>query len=395
MSTNLSPERLDYLLERYAANRCTPQELLELMEALRQGGGEEAIHRRLQGIWKEGADKEEGPSLDKERIFNAIVGDEPVTPVRPLWRRGAAAAAVVLLLGGAIYWYARPGKGAPAGGVATADVKKDIAPGGSKAVLTLSDGTDIVLDSTRNGAVSRQGGSVVMKRDGGELAYQAAASSARATSELVYNKITTPKGGKYRVVLPDGSKVWLNAASVLRFPTAFTGSDRTVELWGEAYFEIEKDKNRPFYVKANNMQVSVLGTSFNIMAYEEEGVVRTTLLDGAVQVTGTSGTSLQLSPGQEARCWENGELKLIKETNTDETVAWKNDQFYFRGADIQAIMRQLARWYDIDVVYGGAVNGKFYAKIPRNTNLSIVLRALALTNKLNFTQEGKRVTVMP
>ncbi|HVU56875.1 MAG TPA: FecR family protein [Puia sp.] len=398
---NLSPERLDYLLERYAANRCTPQELLELMEAMQQDGGEEIIHRRLERIWREGAEVDEGSLPDRERIFNAITGDASVVPAsgrRSLWRWVPAAAAVIVLLCGAGYWYARSMRGVPPGeaGGAAPVVKKDIAPAGNKAILTLSDGTDVVLDSAPDGAVSRQGGSMVMKKGGGELAYQAAANAERrALSEPVYNKITTPRGGKYMVVLPDGSKVWLNAASVLRFPTTFTGSDRTVELWGEAYFEIEKDKSKPFYVKANHMQVSVLGTSFNIMAYEEEGVVRTTLLDGAVQVMGPSGSSLRLSPGQEVRCGKDGALQLVKDALPEESVAWKNDLFYFRGADIQSIMRQLARWYDIDVAYAGAVNGKFYAKIPRNTNLSIVLRALALTNKLNFTQEGKKVTVIP
>jgi ferric-dicitrate binding protein FerR (iron transport regulator) len=181
----------------------------------------------------------------------------------------------------------------------------------------------------------------------------------------------------------------------MRFPTSFTGGDRTVELSGEAYFEIEKDKHKPFFVQTNGAKIAVLGTSFNVMAYEEEGVTRTTLVDGAVQITGVSGAVLRLSPGQQAQCGKDGALKLIRDPDMEETMAWKNDLFYFRGTNIQTIMRQLARWYDIDVTYSGDVNGRFYAKIPRNTNLPIVLRALALTNKLNFTQEGRKVTVIP
>lgn len=399
MSRDLHPERLQHLLEKFAANRCSPEELSEMMQAIGQGEHDETLHRSLMDAWEKLSGMDERPSVDKEGIFRRVVGAGAVRRVIPVWGRVAAAAAVVLLLGGGAYWYMQRDKELPAAGVAVnspSAVKKDVAPGSNKAVLTLSDGTNIVLDSAREGRLSRQGNTDVTKTGNGQLAYRSAAGhEQRAMSKLVYNMISTPKGGQYMVVLPDGSRVWLNAASSLRFPTAFTGDDRTVELSGEAYFEIGKDKQKPFYVQANGTKVAVLGTSFNVTAYEEDGVIRTTLLEGAVQVTGSSGAALRLTPGQQAQCGKDGELKLIKAADTEAAIAWKNDLFYFRGTDIQTIMRQLARWYDIDVTYSGAVNGRFYAKIPRNTNLSIVLRALALTNKLNFTQEGKKVMVIP
>ncbi|MBN9386339.1 MAG: FecR family protein [Chitinophagaceae bacterium] len=399
MSRDSHPERLQLLLEKFAANRCSQEELLELMRAVEQGTHDEALHHALMDAWERLSGTDEEPSLNKEAIFRQVVGTAPVRRERPVWGRAAAAAAIILLLGGGVFWYVRRDQRLPAANVAATrspGVKRDVAPGGNKAILTLSDGTDIVLDSVREGRLSQQGNAEVTKTGKGQLAYRTAAShEVRAASELVYNKITTPRGGQYKVTLPDGSKVWLNAASSLRFPTAFTGDDRTVELSGEAYFEIEKDKRKPFYVQTGHTKVAVLGTSFNVMAYEEEGVIRTTLLDGAVQVTGTSGAVMRLSPGQQVQCWNDGALKLVKDPNMEEAMAWKNDLFYFHGTNIQTIMRQLARWYDIDVTYSVAVNGRFYAKIPRNTNLSIVLRALALTNKLNFTQEGRTVTVIP
>jgi ferric-dicitrate binding protein FerR (iron transport regulator) len=399
MSRDPHPERIQHLLERFAANRCSPEELLELMETVGEGTKDETLHRALMDAWEKLSGTDEAPSLNKEAIFRQVVGMAPASRTRPVWGRTAAAAAIILLLGGGAWWYAKKDRSLPVTGVATPHapvVKKDVAPGGNKAILTLSDGTNIVLDSAREGRLSQQGNTEVTKTGNGQLAYKTAASyKPQAASEPVYNMISTPKGGQYKVVLPDGSRVWLNAASSLRFPTAFTGGDRTVELTGEAYFEIEKDKRKPFFVKANGTKVAVLGTSFNLMAYKEEGVIRTTLVDGSVQITGASGAVLRLSPGQQAQCGKDGALKLIRDPNMEEAMAWKNDLFYFRGTDIQTIMRQLARWYDIDVTYSGDINGRFYAKIPRNTNLSIVLRALALTNKLNFTQEGRKVTVIP
>jgi transmembrane sensor len=397
----MHPERLQILLEKFAVNRCTREELLELMQAIDRGVDNEALHEPLQNAWNELSGMDEAPSLDKEKIFSSIVAPAPVYAMAggtPVWRKMAAAAAILLFMGGGMYWYGRRDKGMTETVQKMSDpvlAKKDIAPGSNKAVLTLSDGTDIVLDNAHEGRLSRQGNTEVTKTGNGQLAYLRDEAAGSEHTAMTFNKVTTPRGGQYLVVLPDGSKVWLNAASSLKFPTAFTGNDRTVELSGEAYFEIEKDKRKPFYVQTNSMKVAVLGTSFNIMAYEEEHMVRTTLLEGAVQVAGTSGADLRLSPGQQAQCGADGRLKLVRDANTDEAMAWKNDLFYFRGTDIQTIMRQLGRWYDIDVTYNGSIGGRFYAKIPRNTNLSTVLRALSLTNKLNFTQEGKKVTVTP
>jgi len=222
---------------------------------------------------------------------------------------------------------------------------------------------------------------------------------------VLYNTITTPRGGQYQVMLSDGSKVWLNAASSLHFPTSFTGQQRIVELTGEAYFEVAHvsavgEKNKlPFIVKiitasGARREVEVLGTHFNINAYNDESVVKTTLLEGSVKMTQESGSTL-LIPGQQAQLNSNGDVNILKDADMDEAIAWKNGMFQFKKVDIKTIMRQIARWYDVDIEYQKNVDEKFYAEISRNTNVSNVFRILEETGGVHFVIEGKKVVVLP
>lgn len=268
--------------------------------------------------------------------------------------------------------------------------KNDLLPGGNKAVLTLADGSTIVLDDVQNGTLTRQGNTKVLKFNG-KLAYSL---TNEDRNEILYNTITTPRGGQYQVELPDGSEVWLNSASSLYFPTAFFGKERRVEVTGEAYFEIAKNASMPFIVKVNGAEVRVLGTHFNVMGYKDEAALKITLLEGKVKFVNGSINSI-LKPGQQSQLAKNGQVKVVSDVDVEEVVAWKNGIFDFEGVDIQSVTRQLSRWYDVEIVYNKKIDDLFYAKILKNTKLTDVLKALELTGKVRFAVEGKKVIVMP
>lgn len=273
----------------------------------------------------------------------------------------------------------------------------DVLPGGDKARLELADGSVVILEQVNNGSLQEQGGTKIVKQDG-RLIYNAA--QGNQSGEISYNKISTPKGGQYHIILPDGSKVWLNAESSLRFPTAFMGNERLVELTGEAYFEVARlaipsagaSKLVPFKVQTNKVNIEVLGTHFNVMAYVNEKAVNTTLLEGSVRVSQlTTRNSQLLKPGQQAKV--NGSIQLVN-VDTEEVVAWKNNLFQFNGADIQTVMVQIERWYDVEVDYEGQIPSKhFTGIISRNINASKVLDMLELTGGVKFEIKGKKISV--
>jgi transmembrane sensor len=302
------------------------------------------------------------------------------------------AAAVFLICTTTVYYYNR----VPSAQIVKNTFKNDIAPGGNKATLTLSNGTTLVLDNSKNGVLASQGKTIIKKTQDGLLTYQAARPLySQLVTEVVYNTITTPRGGQYQVVLPDGSKVWLNAASSLKFPTSFSGKERNVELTGEAYFEVAKNKAMPFHVSSAGQVVEVLGTHFNINAYADETWIKTTLLEGAVKVT--KGTTWAIiKPGQQSAIvygQDNAAIKITDDVDTDEAVAWKNGKFYFDEADIQVVMRQVGRWYDVDVEYNGKIpSDRFSGAFSRNMNASEALRLLEFTG-VNFKIEGRKIIV--
>jgi ferric-dicitrate binding protein FerR (iron transport regulator) len=265
----------------------------------------------------------------------------------------------------------------------------DVAPGGNKAVLTLANGSEIVLDGASNGILTHQGNTKVVKMANGQLTYQAL---RRTSEEVVQNTMSTPRGGQYRLGLPDGTQVWLNAASSITYPTAFIGRERKVKLKGEAYFEVRHDHQKPFSVEVNGMEVSVLGTHFNVNAYNDETTIKTTLLEGAVRIA-KDGAKLLLKPGQQAQLEKSGDIKLVEGADIEGAVAWKSGLFSFRDADVTSMMRQLSRWYDLDVKYEGEISKKrFSGQVFRNLNLSEALRVLELSG-IRFRIEGKRLTV--
>ncbi|MCO5240019.1 MAG: DUF4974 domain-containing protein [Chitinophagaceae bacterium] len=288
-------------------------------------------------------------------------------------------------------------------------VRDDVPPGSNKAVLTLADGGTVVLDDVNNGVLTDEGGTRVSKQ-GDALVYSQEQKS-RMISTPVYNILTTPKGGQYSLVLPDGSRVWLNAASSIRYPVAFVDDFRLVEVKGEVYFEvapyIRSGKKIPFRVKIlserdeEKSQVEVMGTHFNINAYDEEASVNTTLLEGKVKVSigmDTATGSAVLAPGQQAQVRNSHnslKIKVIKDVNLDEVVAWKNGLFMMNSAAIPSVLRQFARWYDVDVVYEeGIPEGRITGDIPRDMNLSEALKIMELSG-VHFKIEDRKIIVNP
>lgn len=266
--------------------------------------------------------------------------------------------------------------------------KNDVDPGQQGAILTLSSGKTIILDSAHNGSLVKEGATEILKENG-ELVY----SGQSGSNQEVYNTMTTPKGRQYSLVLTDGTRVWLNASSSITYPTVFSGKERKVSITGEAYFEVAHNDLLPFIVQKGEASINVLGTHFNVNSYDDEHSMNVTLLQGLVKVN--SGTlSRVIRPGQQAQLGR-GDIRVVNNIDTEEIMAWKNGLFHFEGSDIGSLMRQLSRWYNIEVVYEKQLNETFYAEMPRNTKLSDVLKFLELTGKVHFEIDGNRVTVMP
>ncbi len=311
--------------------------------------------------------------------------------VIPLKRIAIAASVIGLLLVSVFLLSDKIGKR----GIAKTEIdqqrfKNDVLPGGNKATLTLADGSTIVLDDAQNGTLAQQGNSKIIKLDG-KLSYDPTNKNSR---EIVYNTISTPKGGQYQLELPDGSQVWLNATSSIHFPTSFIGTERRIEVTGEAYFEITRNPNMPFIVSVNNAEIQVLGTHFNVNAYSDEDNVKTTLLEGSVKFVNDGNTNI-LKPGQQAQLTKERTTKVVSNVDVDEVVAWKNGMFDFDNANIETVMRQLSRWYDVEIEYKGKNDDLFIAEMRRNINLSDALKALELTGKVKFDIQGKKIIVMP
>ena len=301
-----------------------------------------------------------------------------------------AAACLIALCCGVGYLLLRPSKNSMS--LAEGSISKvatTVQPGSSKAFLTLSDGSRVELDSSKNGVITLSGNSRVVQQQEGSLAYE---PLKKDETEITYNTLTTPKGGQYQITLADETKVWLNSASSLRFPTAFSGSERNVELSGEGYFEVAKNPHMPFKVKVGEMEVKVLGTHFNVMAYEDETAVQTTLLEGSVKVE-EKGSQLKIVPGQQVSSNRKGALQLHNGVNIEEVVAWKNGMFQFDQTDLDAILRQIARWYDVAFINEEHIEGHFSGNITKNVSVEKVLHMLELTGAIHFTVKGRQIYV--
>ena len=317
-----------------------------------------------------------------------LTENKPSTKLWPFWAKYASVAAILVLISASIILYRNFNIDRANSEVA----KNDILPGGQHAFLTLANGKKIMLDTASNGQIAKQQGISVTKTESGQLVYMVSDQSD-TNNAPANNTITTPKGGNYQIILPDGTNVTLNAASSLTFPTSFKGTERAVILDGEAYFEVTKNAEMPFRVKSGQQVIEVLGTHFDVNAYADEPALKTTLLEGAVKVTVGQAIAL-IKPGQQSVV-NNSDLKKIIVSNADleKEMAWKNGVFSFENDDLKSIMRQIARWYDVDVIYEGEFpDDKFFGGIPRNSKLSAVAKILKLNNIL-LKIDGKTIRV--
>lgn len=272
---------------------------------------------------------------------------------------------------------------------------KNLTPGGNKAILTLADGSKISLTDVANGHITKQAGITITKTKAGQLVYTASKTET-ASGIPSYNTIETPKGGQYQVILPDGTNVWLNAASSLRYPAAFSGSERKVELNGEAYFEVAKNPAMPFRIVSKGQVAEVLGTHFNINSYADEPGIKTTLLEGSVRILNLrSNHTAILKPGQQSNTAVSGAVD-VTDVNPEQYIAWKSGKFIFADSNIESIMRQVSRWYNVDIEYRGDITKeKFGGRASRFNNVAELLEILELTDQVHFEINGRRIIVMP
>lgn len=451
----MDKDRIRYLLERYGSGMASREEVEEMFGWLQLPGSEEVLKQLIPGLPDEGEGEVPVTEEAWRKIWLGIrtgsglseltgEADRSVVEMAPggvgmrrKYRLWTAAAAVLLILAGSVYWtlsgiHAHTRRVMPV----SLTYRNDIAPGGNRAILTLANGNTILLDSAHDGALARQGNTSIMKTGAGVLAYNSggltggeglaggegiaeAGSAANKGGvgngavrggEMMYNSIATPAGGQYRIVLPDGSKVWLNAASSLRFPTAFSGKERRVELQGEAYFEIADNAAMPFRVsipagkgvsKTNSgtggskADILVLGTHFNVMAYDNEEAIHTTLLEGAVKVMAQE-KAVRLEPGHQASIDNLTHDMNVSAANTEQVIAWKEGIFRFRETGIHELMRQVERWYSVEVVF--QTDGKdqdYTGVVSREQPVSALLKTLELTGTVHFRIEGRKIIVLP
>ena len=366
------------------------------MDYLRQDNSNRTLLNELQSAFRDVKPEKVLLSADPgDRIRKELLKHIQASPVIPMhqprkytgtFRLAAAAAilaAIALPAGYLLLNHGHTPKPAT-----TIQAQKEPAASSHKAVLTLANGEKIVLDEKGMQQLAQQGNSTI-KTKNGQLVYEKTSGEASAP---LYNTLTTAAGETYPLVLADGSKIWLNAASSIRFPATFAGNERKISLTGEAYFEIAHDAHKPFRIQVKQITVDVLGTHFNINSYADEATINTTLLEGAVKVNSEKG-SMQLAPGEQSQVSANGSLKKVTGINTDEIVAWKSGYFQFESADLTTVLRQFSHWYDLEIVYEGKVKPrKFFGMISRHSSLTNVLKMLD-ANNVSYKIEGKKLIV--
>ncbi len=387
---------MNQLFNKYLKNECTTEEINKLFRHFKEATDELTLRKLVADAFELVSD-ENIEVLSDQKVFE-MYGNihrqiHAGKKVRSLWRRIAVAASVMAFVSFGIYLFISRQSEKQS----EALTHQNMLPGENKAVLTLADGRKIVLGDTKNGVIANEGITEIRKTDDGQLVYQV--NSSKKDINMKYNEIAIPRGGEFMLILPDGTKVWLNSSSTLKYPAHFAGNERNVELTGEGYFEVTKNAVQPFIVKAGDTKVQVLGTHFNISAYRDDASVITTLLEGAVNVSGKGGDAL-LKPGQQS-IYSNNKIQ-VSAAEVEEAVAWKNGYFRFNNEDIESIMKKVSRWYNVEVEYRGDVKGKkFWGTFSRTKSLSELLANLELTESIKFkivpgdaSGNGRRVIVM-
>lgn len=383
MSTNLSS-----LYEKCLAGTATPAEKAELLALLNDPAHEETVKGSIARLLEAEKELQDVAPETLAAMVQSIVhaDEEVVTPPRVhFMRRWWAAASIIVLLSACAYFWLSTNRHSTPDLVQTADVQ----PGHEGAVLALADGSQVSLDTIQQGVVALQGGAVA-KVVNGTLLYEGNGE------QMVYNTMITPKGRQFQLVLPDGTRVWLNAASSIRYPTAFNGKQRRVEITGEAYLEVTKNAKMPFLVSLHNKAaIEVLGTNFNVNAYTNEASINTTLLEGAVRVTSSTHPAVILKPGQQAQVTNTSSIKVIEDVDVAKVTAWKDGYFNFTGLTFEEMVRQLERWYDIEVVFEkGVPQKRFGGKMTKDVPLSAVMKYLEGIG-IHYQLKGKKLIILP
>lgn len=385
----MDKQQVNRLIEKYRQGTADSTEIRELERWYQSTGYKDAVY----------PDQEE--TVEKRMLSRLQRHISPPRKSR-LWsaRSLTTAAAVVLILFTAGYFFSAGHRSGNA-------YANDIRPGSNSAILTLANGKVIDLSDAVEGKLTEESGISITKTKNGQIVYQVSGSGlktgSRGNGTGLFNTIATPRAGQYQVIMPDGTKVWLNSASVLKFPSSFEGAEnRKVELTGEAYFEVAKDKTHAFLVQTDKQVVEVLGTHFNINSYKDEGATKTTLLEGSVKIsklnasgnTGVLGAGTILKPNQQAVL--NAQTIEVIPANAEQSIAWKNALFIFDHDNLESIMRKISRWYDVEIVYiDEEVKGEvFSGKISRFENVSEVLKKLELTGAAKFKIERRQILVM-
>jgi hypothetical protein len=385
--------RLQYLFQKYFDKTATAEERNELAAIIDNEDNRASVMQVFQTAWEKYEGEAQILTHEKtEELLHHILGNGFhekklfVLPTSPsIWKKIMVAASLVLLLGiGAWMIFSRHASQTPVA-KAIQPVKQDVQPGKDGAILTLGNGEKIKLDDLADGMIAGKA-----NKSGSLLSYAAAKPGAPTE----YNTLSTPNGRQFSLVLADNSRVWLNAASSITYPSIFGNDDRTVQITGEAYFEIAYNSKKPFRVLVNGLAVQVMGTHFNVNSYGDEEATKTTLLEGSIKIS-KAGFSKLVKPGQQALVNNSGEIKLINKVDVDAVVAWKNGYFSFEKADLQTIMRQVARWYDVQVSFEGRVPAvQFSGEIGRGLTLTQFLSILDET-RIRYRIEGRNLVIIP
>jgi ferric-dicitrate binding protein FerR (iron transport regulator) len=397
----MNRQELFELIDKYLTGKASKEETERFFYLIEQPEYADEFHAILEEQYREGLfdtePNEKLRQLVQARLHTAIQNEASKSQksiVRRMPWKWIAAACIVLITGYGLW--VTSGRRSQGTGDRTEIAKtQDIpAPSNTRAVITLADGSTVYLDSTNNGTIAQQNNVTVVKNANGQILYQGNANSdQRMANSPVYNTLSNPRGSKViDMILSDGSHVWLNAGSSITYPVAFIGKDRKITMNGEAYFEVAHDASKPFIVSKGATIVTVLGTHFNVNAYDDEDALKVTLLEGSVKVF-ANNNSVTIKPNQQAVV--SGGLSVNNDVDVEAVMAWKNEKFAFgERTGIREIMRQLARWYDVEVVYQDNIQQQFGGSISRQSNISQVLEKLELTGKIHFKIEGKKITVM-
>jgi transmembrane sensor len=390
-------QRLLFLLTLYTQNTISESDFEELTQYIHQPRHDEILMQAIEEIGGN-IQLDLSSAEDKERIFKQITGHPQFAPAKILptrvlsarFNKWMAVAAALLITLGASYYLLKPRVNIKQYHANTKPAAPKIDMGTNKAILTLANGTKITLDKNKMGTIAHQG-NFNLNQKTGYLKYDSAKNSRAEIN--AYNTITVPRGSTYQLLLGDGTQVWLNANSSITYPVAFNGATRRVSITGEAYFEVAHNAAKPFIVKSQLADVTVLGTHFNIQAYTDSKMVAT-LLSGSVKVSNQQGYTL-IKPDQEASIAKDKANIVVKDVDADDAIAWKNGYFLFKNENIKNVMQVIARWYDVDVEYKGDMTGKtFGGTIARYQDIDKLLKAIELTGVIRFKVEGRRIIVM-